>query len=161
MPDNVDITAGTGTTIAADDIAGVKHQRVKLTWGADGTANDASAANPLPTLEQSRAASSSDVHAPASNTAAVVTYAAAGSGVAHVIGGVAWSYNAVPTGGNLKIEDGSGTTVFTVDITAAGPGFFIFPRPKKGAANTAMIITLASGGSGVTGKVSVSSHWTE
>lgn len=115
----------------------------------------------LPTLEQSRAASTADVHAPASATAAVVTYAAAGAGVSHVIGGVAWSYNATPTAGNLKVEDGSGTTVFTVDITAAGPGFFLFPRPKKGTANTAMIVTLAAGGSGVSGKVSVTSHWTE
>jgi hypothetical protein len=43
MSDNVQITAGSGTTIAADDIGGVLHQRVKLSLGADGTANDASA----------------------------------------------------------------------------------------------------------------------
>lgn len=43
MADNVAITAGSGTTIAADDIGGVLHQRVKLSLGADGTANDASA----------------------------------------------------------------------------------------------------------------------
>lgn len=41
MADNVAITAGAGTTIAADDIAGVMHQRVKLSLGADGTAVDA------------------------------------------------------------------------------------------------------------------------
>lgn len=43
MADNVAITPGTGATIAADDIGGVLHQRVKLSLGADGTANDASA----------------------------------------------------------------------------------------------------------------------
>jgi hypothetical protein len=43
MADNLAITAGSGTTIAADDVAGVLHQRVKLSLGADGTANDASA----------------------------------------------------------------------------------------------------------------------
>ena len=48
MTDNVQITAGSGTTIAADDISGVLHQRVKLTWGVDGSATDASASNPLP-----------------------------------------------------------------------------------------------------------------
>ena len=49
MADNVTITAGSGTTIATDDIgAGVQVQRVKVTWGADGIANDTSAANPLP-----------------------------------------------------------------------------------------------------------------
>lgn len=41
MADNVAITAGTGTTVAADDIGGVMFQRVKLGLGADGTANDA------------------------------------------------------------------------------------------------------------------------
>lgn len=41
MSDNVAITAGSGTTIAADDVgAGVLHQRVKATWGPDGTGND-------------------------------------------------------------------------------------------------------------------------
>lgn len=42
MADNVAITAGVGTTIAADDIGGgVLVQRVKLGLGADGTAVDA------------------------------------------------------------------------------------------------------------------------
>lgn len=42
-------TAASGPTIAWDDIGpGVAYQRVKVTWGADGTATDASAANPLP-----------------------------------------------------------------------------------------------------------------
>lgn len=48
MADNVAITAGAGTSIATDDIAGVQWQRVKVGWGADGTAGDTSAANPLP-----------------------------------------------------------------------------------------------------------------
>ena len=43
MSDNVAITAGAGVTIAADDIAGVQHQRVKLSLGADGVAVDAGA----------------------------------------------------------------------------------------------------------------------
>jgi hypothetical protein len=41
MADNVAITAGTGTAIAADDIASVFYQRVKLSLGADGAAVDA------------------------------------------------------------------------------------------------------------------------
>lgn len=48
MADNVAITAGSGTSIASDDIGGVQYQRVKVSWGADGSANDASATNPLP-----------------------------------------------------------------------------------------------------------------
>ncbi|TIX27291.1 hypothetical protein [Mesorhizobium sp.] len=41
MADNVNVTEGTGTVVAADDIAGVKHQRVKMSLGADGSATDA------------------------------------------------------------------------------------------------------------------------
>lgn len=51
MADNVAITAGSGTTIGADDVGGgVLHQRVKVTWGPDGTGNDADTATgkPLP-----------------------------------------------------------------------------------------------------------------
>lgn len=50
MADNVAITAGSGTSIAADDVGGVFYQRVKVTWGPDGTANDADVATgkPLP-----------------------------------------------------------------------------------------------------------------
>jgi hypothetical protein len=40
MADNVAITAGSGTTVAADDVGGVLHQRVKISIGADGTAAD-------------------------------------------------------------------------------------------------------------------------
>lgn len=41
MADNVGYTPGTGATVAADDIAGVLHQRVKISLGADGSAVDA------------------------------------------------------------------------------------------------------------------------
>lgn len=40
MADNVAITAGSGTTIASDDIGGVQFQRVKIGVGADGSAAD-------------------------------------------------------------------------------------------------------------------------
>jgi hypothetical protein len=112
-------------------------------------------------LPGSQAAAAANVHAPAANTAAVVTYSAAGTGLSHSLSGVAWSYSGDPTGGNLKIEDGSGTTVFSVDVTSKGPGFFLFPEPLRGAANTALIVTLAAGGSGVSGKVNVLGKRTE
>jgi len=38
-----------GSTFAADDISSVYYPRVKVTWGADGTATDASVAAPVPT----------------------------------------------------------------------------------------------------------------
>ena len=48
MPDNVGYTPGVGATVAADEIAGVLHQRVKIGVGSDGTAVDVSTANPMP-----------------------------------------------------------------------------------------------------------------
>lgn len=48
MADNVGYTPGSGATIAADEIAGVLHQRVKVGIGGDGEAADLSAANPMP-----------------------------------------------------------------------------------------------------------------
>ena len=50
MPDNVGYTPGTGATIAADEIAGVLHQRVKVGIGGDGVATDVSDANPMPVM---------------------------------------------------------------------------------------------------------------
>ena len=50
MADNTELNPGSGGDIAAaDDIAGVKYQRIKLTLGADGVNDgDVSAANPVP-----------------------------------------------------------------------------------------------------------------
>ena len=50
MADNVGFTPGTGALIAADEIAGVLHQRVKMQFGADGEATDVSSADPLPVV---------------------------------------------------------------------------------------------------------------
>ena len=53
MADNVGYTPGSGATVAADEIGGVLHQRVKLGIGDDGTAVDVSESNPMPvTLTQ-------------------------------------------------------------------------------------------------------------
>lgn len=53
MADNVQLNSGTGGDIAAaDDIGGVKFQRVKCVLGADGTNDgDISKTNPMPSRE--------------------------------------------------------------------------------------------------------------
>jgi hypothetical protein len=51
MADNVGYTPGSGATVAADEIGGVLYQRVKPTFGADGTALDVSSANPMPVVD--------------------------------------------------------------------------------------------------------------
>jgi hypothetical protein len=48
MPDNVGYTPGSGATVAADEISGVLHQRVKIGVGEDGVAQDVSLTNPMP-----------------------------------------------------------------------------------------------------------------
>jgi hypothetical protein len=100
-----------------------------------------------------------DVAAPAANTPAVVTYAAA-SGRGHVVGQLFFGYDGAPTAGKLTIEDGAGNVVFQLPVTSAGVGPLNFTPAKEGSPNTAMIITLAAGGSSVKGYVSAT-HWTE
>lgn len=53
MADNTTLNTGTGgDVIATDDIAGVKHQRVKVEYGDDGVAVDCSVNHPLPTTSK-------------------------------------------------------------------------------------------------------------
>jgi hypothetical protein len=97
-------------------------------------------------------------YATATAASAVVTYAADQYSF-HSIEGVAWSYSGTPgAGARIQIEDGSGTVIFSEDITSSGPGFFSFEEGLRGSVNTAMIVTLTSGGVGVTGKVNVVGH---
>jgi hypothetical protein len=42
MADNIDISPGAGATVATDEVGGRHYQRVKLTDGAEGSANHAS-----------------------------------------------------------------------------------------------------------------------
>jgi len=87
LADNVTLNPGTaGDTIAADDISGVKHQRVKVEFGADGSATDVSSAAPLPSTQWTalRITTASAMTRPANTTAyaaldAVANNATAGS----------------------------------------------------------------------------------
>lgn len=104
-------------------------------------------------------AASGNVHEPSANAAAVVTLAAAGAGKRHVMASVEYSYDNDPTGGSLTITDG-GTAVFKVDLPASGPGSFRWIPPKRFAANSAVVATLAAAGAGVSGIVNVHT-WVE
>jgi len=77
--DNINVTPGAGATIAADDISGALHQRVKIVTGSDGiSTGDVSTSNPLPsTLTAAEQAILSSI---ASNTASAITdYTATGT----------------------------------------------------------------------------------
>ncbi len=52
MADNIQLNAGAGgQVLATDDIGGIQYQRVKATYGADGSATDVSATSPLPVAQ--------------------------------------------------------------------------------------------------------------
>lgn len=53
MADNTTLNPGAGgDVVAADDVGGIKYQRIKLTLGADGVNDgDVSASNPIPVAE--------------------------------------------------------------------------------------------------------------
>lgn len=127
MADNLSVTQGTGTTIAADDVGGVLFQRVKPAFGADGAAVDVSTANPLPV----------DVR---TNTAAT----AAGENFVGKVGGVTAEVSANFTrpadttayaSGDLVANSTTAGSVtplsFTVARVAAGSGSIRRARIKK------------------------------
>lgn len=58
MADNTVLNLGAGgDTIATDDIGGVKHELVKVEYGADGVATMVDAANPFPVTDAAAAVS--------------------------------------------------------------------------------------------------------
>lgn len=98
MADNIAITAGSGTTIATDEISGVQYQRVKIALGADGTAVDAVAGAGAVGTGVIRTTLASDDPLVARMTGAA--HDAAISGSPHRIAGraVSTNYTAVATG---------------------------------------------------------------
>lgn len=95
-------------------------------------------------------------HAPNDDTAATVTIPAYNSfDSAREISSIQFSYDDTPTGGLLTVESPSGTVIWRHHITAAGIGPIDFPTPLPGAEGQAMIVTLAAGGSGIAGKLTV------
>jgi hypothetical protein len=91
--------------------------------------------------------------APASNTAAVATLAADADN-AHHVSTVRWSYSGDPTGGSLTVAWNDGSARQEVyAITKGGPGFMAFYPPMRFPINSAVTITLAAGGAGITGTV--------
>jgi hypothetical protein len=86
------------------------------------------------------------------NAAATITLTAV-TGLRHLLVGIWWSYSATPTGGRLTTTGLQGDQV-DMDIIAGGPGP-IFAPPAVGQVGIDVAVTLAAGGSGVTGKVTI------
>jgi len=103
MADNTTLNPGTGGDVmAADDITGVKFQRVKIALGADGANDgDVSAANPIPTTN---APATGSTTSPSNST----TTAYAASLIVKASAGKLFSlsgYNSKTTGQFIQLHD--------------------------------------------------------
>ena len=115
MVDNIDVTPGTGATVAADDVGGALYQRVKLAVGADGAAADLAPGQALmaASLPVALASDQSDVKVTLDSEAVVlgagsaaIGKLAANSGVD--IGDVDVASSALPTGAATSALQGGG-----------------------------------------------------
>lgn len=117
MSDNVSITAGSGVTIASDDIGGgVQVQRVKATWGPDGTANDVDVATGKPLPMQLRSSAGSDLLAGEYETVAASQSAqvlGATGGTGDFIAGILVIPATVNPGNVILLDNATSITVFT------------------------------------------------
>lgn len=104
MADNVAITAGSGTSIAADDISSVFYQRVKPQIGADGVAADWSSTNPGPIYPIIGSTIVQSVTRPADTTAYTANDAWADSTSSPTTGGFTLTSMARASGGSGVID---------------------------------------------------------
>lgn len=162
MADNVSIpTAGTAAAIAADDIASVLYQRVKLSLGADGTAVDAVAGSGVVGTGVQRVVLATDVALPAGTnllgsvsaklgtdsimdgvtplTPKFAAIAAASSGDNTLIAAVVskkirvLSYTLVAAGAVVcRFEDGAGGTAKSGQMALAANGVLSVPFSPVG-----------------------------
>lgn len=132
MADNVAITAGAGTTIGTDDVGGVQIQRVKTTWGPDGTANDTDVATGKPLPVQLRSPTGTTLLGSAGTSATdVLTVQGIASGTAMPVSVASVPSHAVTNAGTFAVQaaitSGTLTTVSTVTnlgtINSVAPSF--------------------------------------
>lgn len=88
------------------------------------------------------------------NAAASITLSA-NAFIEPSISNISYSYSGVPTGGSIKVEDGSGNTIAFWYVVAAGPGNIPLPPSLHGTLNNNLIVTIAAGGGSVVGTLLV------
>lgn len=117
MADNTLTTSG--DLIATDDIAGVKVQRVKVQYGADGSATDVATANPLPV--KGAKLSTAAVSAVASAASATTLKASNGSRESLKI------FN--DSSATLYIKDGASASTTDYSVRLDPGGYYEYPLP--------------------------------
>lgn len=148
MADNFVANAGAGgSTFAADDISSVLHPRVKIEWGADGTATDASVSAPVPV--QATNESSQMVVAGTVVTPKFVAISAASSGNNTLISAVGSKKIRVLAASfianaavNVKFQSGAGGTDLTGLFYLAANGGAVLPYNPVGWFETAVTTLL-------------------
>lgn len=150
MADNVAITAGSGTNIAADDVSSVYYQRVKLDYGADGATAPVTAVTPLPIIPFTLPANFiKGATAAITDTTRTAVIAAQGEGVKIYVTHILVTNGDADTDTLVTIEDGS-TAMYSGWAAKAGGGFSItLPVPLVGSANTALNATCGTTGATV------------
>lgn len=139
LADNINITQGSGKTLAADDVSGVNFQRFKVTLGADGQVQgDLSDTNRMPIKTNRTDGFAGTNETDIAGTAAVEIVAAGATGVRHYVETLIVA-NSHPTIGTIvQLLDGA-----TVKAQCpAGPGYggcvVNFPTPIRGTAATGL-----------------------
>ena len=139
MADTVPISAGTGTSIATDDVAGVHYQIVKLAFGALDTATLVALTEGLP-VQPERPATATLANVAASVTS--VTLRAANTARLGLM-----IYNDSTASLYVNFGATASTTAFTV-FMAAGAYYEMSQPPYSGAVNG--LWTAAAGSARVT-----------
>lgn len=130
MADNITLNAGTGgAVLAADDITGVWHQKVKVEFGGDDSATQVDATNPLPVVQTGALPAGT-------NNIGDVDIASALPAGANTIGGVNIA-SALPAGANNIGDVDVATLPAPLDVVGGG------------LEATALRVTLASDSTGV------------
>lgn len=129
MADNTTLNTGSGgDVISTDDIAGVKVQRVKVQYGADGSATDVAAATPLPVDDTKQQSTTGTVVN--SSSAVILTGLTGGSATVFMYGthaGITVNFGISPDGTNwfpamahnIYTNSGSPNTAFALSSNSS------------------------------------------
>lgn len=147
MADNVTLNSGSGgAVLATDDIGSVHYQRVKVTYGTDGSATDVSDSNPMPVDD---AGGSLTVDNPALSvtgggveaSALRVTLASDSTGVLSVD----------DNGSTLSVDDGgSSITVDNAALSVTGGGVEASALRVTIASDSTGVLSVDDGGASLT-----------
>lgn len=154
MADNFVANAGSGgSTFAADDVSSVLYPRVKISWGSDGTATDASVSAPLPSSSFNESNQVTVAGSPVTVKFAVIDAATSGDNTLlaavtskkiRVLSAFLVAAGTV----NVRFESGTGGTALTGQMNLVANTGFVLPYNPNGwfetASNTLLNLELSA-----------------